>query len=136
VPPLFLQFGYSFRPVSDAIRNWPEKKQISIKPVHHSSSILTSKSAAFRNLQQLAFINPMDIRRTKMFAITPIVLVILALAGGGATAIGNSHKQDNNVVEVCEIVQTAVADPEQNSDLQNRAECDSAYEPQSHAALD
>jgi hypothetical protein len=71
-----------------------------------------------------------------MFAITPIVLVILALAGGGVAKIGNSQDQDNNIVEACEIAQTAVADSEQNSDLQDRAECDSAYEPQSHAAID
>jgi hypothetical protein len=71
-----------------------------------------------------------------MFAITPIVLVILALAGGGVAKIGNSQDQDNNIVEVCEIVQAAVADAEPNSDLQDRAECDSAYEPQSRAALD
>ena len=45
-----------------------------------------------------------------MFAITPIVLVILALAGGGVAKIGNSHDQDNNIVEACEIVQVAVAD--------------------------
>jgi hypothetical protein len=71
-----------------------------------------------------------------MFAITPIVLVLLALAGGGVAKIGNSQDQDNNVVEACEIVRDAVVDPEQNSDLQILAECDSAYAPESQAALD
>ena len=71
-----------------------------------------------------------------MFAITPIVLVILALAGGGVAAVGKSQDQENNVVEVCEIVQDAVADAEQNPDNQNPAECDSTYQPESHAALD
>ena len=46
-----------------------------------------------------------------MFAITPIVLVILALAGGGVAKIGTSQDQDINIVEACEIVQAAVADP-------------------------
>ena len=71
-----------------------------------------------------------------MFAITPIVLVILALAGGGVAKIGNSQVQDNNIVEACEIVQVAVADAGQNPDHQNPDECDSAYQPDAHAALD
>ena len=71
-----------------------------------------------------------------MFAITPIVLVFLALAGGGVAKLGNSQDQEIYTAEACEIVQAAVADSEQNADLQNQAECDSAYGPDAQAALD
>ena len=80
-----------------------------------------------------------------MFAITPIVLVLLAVAGGGVAKIGNSQDQDNTSVEATEIVQfdTCVAAQTEAAELQTQdpvlqvqAECDSAYEPELQAALD
>ncbi len=75
-----------------------------------------------------------------MFAITPIVIAILALAGGGVSAIGSSHEQsvDGDVVayETCvEASSIATDEQAQDADQQAQTECDPAYEPESQAAL-
>jgi len=75
-----------------------------------------------------------------MFALSPIVFVLLALAGGGAAAVGNSHQQaDDSTIsgfEACAEAQATDAELQtQNPDQPVLAECDSTYEPESQAAL-
>ena len=75
-----------------------------------------------------------------MFALTPIVFVLLAVVGGGAAAIGNSHQPaDNSTIsgfEACVEAQAIDAELQtQNPDQPVLAECDSTYEPEAQAAL-
>jgi len=71
-----------------------------------------------------------------MFAITPIVLLVLALAGGGAAAVGNAHTKDNSAETVEVVFEACVEAQTQNTDQQAHDECDAASEQDLQAALD